>query len=200
MYLLLLSATEGNAIAQFFFELSILMCMVSCRWKPYVPPNMVKTLCTPEQTKSQYGAVTTDEQCDTLAPYAGLNINVVYVIDMEFRVTFNRIIVLIYFARRLTFWHSVACMVGKLQGNLQILLVVWLLLTNHAHRIFLAVGHLAERFLEFFCLKANFGTDSDLIFAAAWFIHSRLVLKSYFFSYKLPNYLSKLYILLLTRK
>jgi len=47
---------------------------------------MVKTLCTVEQTKSQYGAVTsaktTDEQCDTLALYAGFDINVGYVLDV----------------------------------------------------------------------------------------------------------------------
>lgn len=71
---------------------------------------MVKTLCTLGQTKSQYGAVTsaetTDELCDTLAPYAGLDINVDYVLDMYFRLSFNRIIVFIYFARRLTFRQS----------------------------------------------------------------------------------------------
>jgi hypothetical protein len=47
-------------------------------------------------------------------------------------------------------------MLGKRQGNLQILMVVRLLDTNHGHRIFfLTVGHHGERFLEFFCLKAN---------------------------------------------
>jgi hypothetical protein len=39
--------------------------------------------------------------------------------------------------------------------------------TNHAHRIFLAVSHLGKRFLDFFSLKANFGTVSDFKFAAA---------------------------------
>jgi hypothetical protein len=61
-------------------------------------------------------------------------------------------------------------------------MVVRLLDTNLARRIFLAVGHLGVGVLGFFfCLKANFGTVSDLKFAAACFICSHLGLKSFFF-------------------
>ena len=43
---------------------------------------------------------------------------------------------------------------------------------------FFAVGHRGEYFLDFFCLKANFDTVSDLKCAAACFICRHLGLKS----------------------
>jgi hypothetical protein len=70
--------------------------MVSCRRRQYVPPDIVQNLCTLEQTKSQYGAVTsnktTDEECDTWALYAGLYICVGYVSDCNLDYYSNKLL------------------------------------------------------------------------------------------------------------